>query len=69
MSDEELNIVKLQKITKGKRKGSYTLEANMAYVEIQRRKGISPTIGLHNPIASKYSADIDYYGNANVDNR
>ena len=57
MSDEELHKLSLQK----NKKGSYTREANMAYMERRRRSGIVQYEGVANR-CGKYYGDFVYYG-------
>ncbi len=57
MSDEDIYRLSQEK----DKYGSYTHNANLAYMERQRRKGVDGYIG-HAPRPSKYSADWYYYG-------
>lgn len=62
LDNEQLYYLSLQKYESGKRKGSYTNDAYLAYTERQRRAGVCGSIGGGYAKPNKYTADIDYYG-------
>lgn len=64
LNDKELHELSLQQYKKGKNKGKYTMEANLAYAERQRRAGVTGTLGVGKKKPNKFQADIDYYGSS-----
>lgn len=64
LPDEELYNLSLQK----RPNGNATWEANIAYMERQRRSGSQGNLG-RGAKCSKYQADIDYYGGSEYSNR
>ena len=65
MTDEELDKLKLQRT----KNGNFSRDANLAYEEIRRRKGITHYIGQGGNRCGKRRDDFDYYGSAEDGNR